>query len=60
MSCLSVGPKLGLGHTSNRGGNSVNMGDNLPYVNLGWGQTVQKVVAANHFTCALLQDESVK
>lgn len=52
--------QLGLGDKANRGGTALSMGDGLPYVNLGAGEAVRKVVAANHFTCAWLEDDSVK
>ncbi|CAM9419864.1 unnamed protein product, partial [Ectocarpus sp. 12 AP-2014] len=52
--------QLGLEDTANRGNSTVSMGDNLPYVDLGDGDTAVEVVAANHFTCVLLHDETVK
>lgn len=52
--------QLGLEDTTNRGNSTVSMGDNLPYVDLGDGDTAVEVVAANHFTCVLLHDETVK
>lgn len=52
--------QLGLEDTTNRGNSTVSMGDNLPFVALGAGDTVVEVVAANHFTCVLLHDETVK
>ncbi|CAM9677726.1 unnamed protein product [Ectocarpus sp. 4 AP-2014] len=52
--------QLGLEDTTNRGNSTVSMGDNLPYVDLGGGDTAVEVVAANHFTCVLLYDETVK
>ena len=52
--------QLGLGDTANRGGTAMTMGNNLPFLDLGPGETVQEVVAANHFTCVLLVDETVK
>lgn len=51
--------QLGLGDTSGRGGTLLSMGDNLPFVDLGPGETASRVVAANHFTCVLLKDETV-
>ena len=36
------------------------MGDNLPYVNLGTGRTVKSVHPANSFTCAILDNDKVK
>ena len=52
--------QLGLEDTTNRGDTPTSMGNNLPFLDLGPGEAVQKVVAANHFTCALLEDETVK
>lgn len=52
--------QLGLEDASNRGGTAPSMGDSLPFVDLGPGEVVQKVVAANHFTCVLLEDATVK
>lgn len=52
--------QLGLEDTDNRGGTVLSMGDNLPFVDLGLGETAHRVVAAKHFTCVLLKDETVK
>ncbi len=52
--------ELGLGDTSARGGSANQMGTNLPYVQLGTGRTVQQVASGGHFTCAILDDGSVK
>ncbi|CAM9412976.1 unnamed protein product [Scytosiphon promiscuus] len=52
--------QLGLEDTVNRGGTTLSMGDNLPFIDLGPGETAHRVVAANHFTCVLLKDETVK
>ena len=53
--------QLGLGDSSTRGGSFGGMGDSLPFVDLGNGETVLKLVAtsANH-TCALLSNHQVK
>lgn len=60
MFVRSLSRQLGLEDTANRGGKALTMGDNLPFVDLGPGEAVQEVVAANHFTCVLLEDETVK
>ncbi|CAN0532583.1 unnamed protein product, partial [Scytosiphon promiscuus] len=52
--------QLGHGDTTNRGGSADTMGDDLPFVYLGKGMSVLYAVAANHFTCVLLADETVK
>lgn len=52
--------QLGLEDVSNRGAAALTMGDDLPFVDLGAGESALTVVAANHFTCALLADETVK
>lgn len=51
---------LGLGDTTNRGASPNQMGDNLPYVDLGTGRTVKSVVGAAQSTCAILDDNSLK
>lgn len=52
--------QLGVGDTSNRGDAPGEMGDALPFVNLGAGRSVNAVVAGELFTCALLDDATVK
>jgi cysteine-rich repeat protein len=52
---------LGLGDSLNRGDGPGEMGDSLPYVNLGLGLTVvTSITSGARHTCALLDDESVK
>ena len=51
---------LGLGGTSNRGDNANEMGDKLPKVDLGTGRTAKAISAGNTYTCAILDDNSVK
>jgi alpha-tubulin suppressor-like RCC1 family protein len=51
---------LGLGDTNDRGSGPGQMGDNLPAVNLGSGKTAIAVSAGYLYTCALLNDGSVK
>jgi alpha-tubulin suppressor-like RCC1 family protein len=52
--------QLGLGHTSNRGDNSTDMGDNLTIVDLGTGRTATAIEAGDNHTCAILDNASVK
>lgn len=52
--------QLGQGDTASRGGTADTVGDDLPFVFLGQGIAVLYAVAANHFTCVLLTDETVK
>jgi hypothetical protein len=52
--------QLGTGDTADRGGNSSDMGDNLPAVDIGVGRTAQAISAGSSHTCALLDDSSIK
>lgn len=52
--------ELGNESTANVGDQANQMGDNLPYVNLGTGRTVKVISAAGHNTCALLDNNDVK
>lgn len=51
---------LGLGDTEDRGDEPGEMGLNLPTVDLGPGRTARTVVTGQNYTCALLDDNSVK
>lgn len=51
---------LGLEDTANRGANAGEMGDALPLVNLGSGQTISALSAGNLHTCALLNSGLIK
>jgi hypothetical protein len=51
---------LGLGDTQDRGSRASEMGDNLPFVDLGTGRTAVAVAAGRYHTCALLDDGTVK
>jgi alpha-tubulin suppressor-like RCC1 family protein len=51
---------LGLGDRVNRGDKPNEMGDALPTVDLGTGKTALAVKAGYVFTCALLDDQTVK
>lgn len=55
-----LGWGLGLGDTSPRGDGPNEMGDNLPAVSLGAGKTAVAIAAGSDYTCALLNDGSVK
>ena len=52
--------RLGLGDTAHRGDHANEMGDNLTAVDLGTNRTAKQITAANSYTCALLDDDSVK
>ena len=52
--------QLGLGHTSDYGGEVSAMGDDLPAVALGTGLWPAAIAAGSTHTCALLTDGAVK
>ena len=54
--------QLGLGDKEYRGGTDAGtgMGDLLPPVNVGTNRKVKKLMAAHRFTCAILDDQSLK
>jgi cysteine-rich repeat protein len=52
--------ELGLGDTLPHGSGPTQMGDNLPFVNLGTGQTAKMISVGWGHTCAILDDDSVK
>ena len=52
--------QLGLGDTLDRGDQPGEMGDNLPFVELGTGATVTSLAVGFEHSCALLQDGRVK
>src|SRR5205823_3943102 len=54
------GGQLGLGDTVDRGDGAGEMGDSLPAVDLGTGRTAVAISAGDFFTCALLDNASVK
>ncbi|WP_408891256.1 cadherin-like domain-containing protein [Myxococcus faecalis] len=51
---------LGLGDKVHRGDNAGEMGDALPRVDLGTGRTAKALTVGGIYTCALLDDGSVK
>ncbi len=54
------GASLGLGNTTTYGDGPGEMGDNLPAVDLGTGRTATAITAGHDFTCALLDNGTVK
>ncbi|MEK6704347.1 MAG: hypothetical protein AABZ06_01020 [Bdellovibrionota bacterium] len=52
--------QLGLGDSKSRGDKPAEMGDNLPAVNLGTGRTARSLSAGKNFTCAVLDNDTVK
>jgi E3 ubiquitin-protein ligase HERC3 len=52
--------QLGLGDIVNRGTSASQMGDTLAAVNVGAGRTASKLVGGLDFTCALLDNSTVK
>lgn len=52
--------QLGLGDAVERGGSPAQMGDALPYVDLGAGRTVKTVFASAEHTCAILDNDKLK
>jgi alpha-tubulin suppressor-like RCC1 family protein len=52
--------QLGLGDQTERGNWPPNMGDNLPFLDLGTGRKVKSVTAGVYHSCAILDDDSLK
>ncbi len=52
--------QLGLGDKVTRGDGPNEMGDNLPAVSLGAGKTAVAIAAGSSYTCAVLNDGSIK
>lgn len=61
VKCWGLGyvGQLGLGDNVTRGDEPGEMGDKLPYVNLGTGRTATLIAAGNQHTCAIRDDGSV-
>ena len=57
---LNNAGQLGLGDLRDRGTAPGDMGDALPYVDLGAGRTALQLAAGANHTCALLDDATVK
>jgi len=62
VKCWGANPEgqLGLEDTNARGVSNAELGDNLPYVDLGSGRTTVAITAASDHTCALLDNGKVK
>ena len=52
--------ELGQGDTANRGDQAGQMGDNLPYVDLGTGRTAKQISAGGSHTCVILDNNKMK
>jgi len=52
--------QLGIDNTTTMGDDSGEMGDNLPYIDLGTGRTATAITAGSSHTCALLDNSAVK
>ncbi|KXZ43346.1 hypothetical protein GPECTOR_93g616 [Gonium pectorale] len=52
--------QLGYGDTNNRGDNPGEMGDNLPFVDLGTGRTAVVLAGGHYHTCAVLDNGRAK
>lgn len=52
--------QLGIGDVARRGDGPGEMGDTLPYVDLGTGRTAKAIAAGAYHTCALLDTDQVK
>lgn len=51
---------LGQGNGTDLGDGATEMGDNLPFVNLGTGRTAKKIVASKDSNCAILDNDTIK
>jgi alpha-tubulin suppressor-like RCC1 family protein len=62
VKCWGLGDagELGAGYQAELGDGPGEMGDALPVVNLGTGQTAQTIAAGGFHTCAILQNNQVK
>jgi alpha-tubulin suppressor-like RCC1 family protein len=52
--------QLGYGTTAHRGDGAGEMGDALGYVDLGTGRTAKQIAAGTWFSCAILDNDTVK
>ena len=52
--------QLGQGHQNHLGDEAGEMGDNLPFVDVGKGLAVRSLVAGSDFTCVILNNGQVK
>ena len=60
VKCWGYGPSLGLGDYRSRGDGPNEMGDALPFVDLGTNRTAIGLAANSQATCAILDDGKVK
>ena len=62
LKCWGMNPygALGQGDTEDRGDDPGEMGDNLPPIDVGSNRKVRRVATGYFFTCALLDDATVK
>jgi hypothetical protein len=62
VKCWGMNPygDLGLGDSRDRGALATDMGDALPFVDLGTGRSAVAISAGRYHTCAILDDGSVK
>jgi cysteine-rich repeat protein len=60
VKCWGEGSILGLGDNGYRGDLPGEMGDNLPFLDLGTGRSAKLLAAGGNHTCALLDDNSLK
>ncbi|MFN3198298.1 MAG: fibrinogen-related protein [Bradymonadia bacterium] len=52
--------ELGQGHTAHRGDHGNEMGNNLPFTNLGTGRTAKYIDGGIHTMCAILDNDRLK
>jgi len=57
---LNGAGQLGYGDSDSRGNAPLEMGENLPFVNIGTGNNVQSVHVGYRHTCAVLHNNSLK
>ncbi|WP_133131414.1 RCC1 domain-containing protein [Legionella yabuuchiae] len=57
---LNSSGELGLGDTNNRGNEPGEMGDNLPTVDLGTARLAKQITTGGDYTCAILDNDSLK
>ena len=62
MKCWGNGSsgQLGLGNTQNVGDDSIEQGEDLPFVNLGSGLTITSLALGDSHSCALFSNGSIK
>src|SRR5262249_42554665 len=62
VKCWGEGTRgaLGLGTNKSRGDDPNEMGDTLPYVDLGTGRTAKSIAAGGSATCAILDNDVLK